>query len=537
MTTDPSETTSVLVPAGRPHPAKYSRRVLDSLQVILDGELVGRPRSAERLLVVDPFAGTGLIHTLASDSIRTIGVELEAEWAEQHDSTIVGSALELVHLFGEKNGFPYDVDVIATSPCLARDERILTSDLRWVPAGEIKVGDRLTAFEEEPLGIKANGQPNRRRWKFSEVVRSFPDRVECVRVRLEDGTSVVTTPEHPWLANRYSHSSVGARWVPSSDLMSAPFVMRQLNPWVEDRSYDAGWLAGMFDGEGSLSLGVHGAPKLVISQAFGPVTERLDEACCSLDLKLSMIERKKRLAEHHKRLGGYYIGGGFPGIMEALGRVRPVRLLRKWEQLDISTRCLQPTKVRVVSVEPCGPRDIQVIETTSGTYIGEGFLMHNCFGNRMADSHDAKDACKVCAGEGVLIDPVGVSSTCEQCDGSGLSPRNTYRAKLGRAPSEGSAAVLQWGRAYREFHREFVRQCIEVLPPGGLLAVNMKNHIREDRVMQVVEWWLAMMLAFEVDLHSVVRLDSAGNRFGSNGAARVDSEFWLCVRIPRSWSK
>src|SRR5687768_3397456 len=47
-----------------------------------------------------------------------------------------------------------------------------------------------------------------------------------------------------------------------------------------------------------------------------------------------------------------------------------------------------------------------------------------CYGNRMADHHEAKDTSK----------------------------RNTYRHRLGRMPTPGSSAVMQWGDEYREFH-------------------------------------------------------------------------------------
>jgi hypothetical protein len=156
-----------------------------------------------------------------------------------------------------------------------------------------------------------------------------------------------------------------------------------------------------------------------------------------------------------------------------------------------------------------------------------------CFGNRMADHHDAKDECKTCVGCGeVQPDVDSPPILCPDCGGTGLSRRNTYAHALGRKPSDGSAAILQWGPRYREFHREFIGSAAEVLKPGGLLAVNIKNHIRGGRVAQVVEWWLSAMLTAGLDLDRVVPIKSRGNRQGANGSARLDREFWLCVRLP-----
>jgi tRNA G10 N-methylase Trm11 len=46
--------------------------------------------------VLDPFAGTGLVHSLRMyGDYETWGVEIEPEWAEMHPRTVVGDALDL----------------------------------------------------------------------------------------------------------------------------------------------------------------------------------------------------------------------------------------------------------------------------------------------------------------------------------------------------------------------------------------------------------------------------------------------------------
>ena len=79
------------------HPAKFSDPVLAQVSKFL-------PSGA---LVLDPFAGMGLIHSLSH--VKTIGVEIEPEWASVHPNTIIGDALTLP--------FPDSTfDAIATSP-------------------------------------------------------------------------------------------------------------------------------------------------------------------------------------------------------------------------------------------------------------------------------------------------------------------------------------------------------------------------------------------------------------------------------------
>lgn len=71
------------------HPAKFSDSFLHEVQCLLEAHL---PAGG---LVLDPFAGDGGVHQLASDRYRTVGVEIQAPWALAHPGTIQGDALYL----------------------------------------------------------------------------------------------------------------------------------------------------------------------------------------------------------------------------------------------------------------------------------------------------------------------------------------------------------------------------------------------------------------------------------------------------------
>lgn len=153
-----------------------------------------------------------------------------------------------------------------------------------------------------------------------------------------------------------------------------------------------------------------------------------------------------------------------------------------------------------------------------------------CFGNRMADHHEAADVCKTCRGNGYIGATDEDRAMCPDCKGNGLTRRNTYRHVLGRELSESSAAGLQWGEKYRAFHSEAIDEWERVLVPGGLAVVNMKNHIRANREQRVVEWWLNEMIVNGWAVVEVVEVRSIGNRFGANGGARIESEAVLVMR-------
>lgn len=183
-----------------------------------------------------------------------------------------------------------------------------------------------------------------------------------------------------------------------------------------------------------------------------------------------------------------------------------------------------------------------------------------CYGNRMADSHEARDSCAGCGGTGVTISEEGCAEApwccsscgrvdctcgvlakdlaahnrrcftcrgkiCPSCGGNGLSKRYTYRHALRRPPSEGSSATMQWGGKYRGFHKRAWQEAHRVLAPGGLILVNGKNHVRDHREQHVVEWHAHCLeeVGFTV-MDPPDRLPAPGLRHGENHEARVEEE-------------
>ena len=273
------------------------------------------------------------------------------------------------------------------------------------------------------------------------------------------------------------------------------WVHKQLDVWEADRSYEAGWLAGMFDGEGSLAFGVHGAPKLIIAQVKGPTFDSVQQRVREVGIEYSVLDRTGT-PEHRQPMANLYVLGGFPSILKTLGRVRPERLIAKLDRLDIASRNVAKCqKIQVVAIEPAGIQMIQEIETSTGTYIGEGYLMHNCYGNRLSDK--------------LLRD---------------RHKRKTYASELARELHPDNGGALPWGAKYRTFHLAAWTEARRVLEPGGLFVLNIKDHIRRGVVQPVTDWHIEALegLGFRVLEH--VHIDCPGMRFGQNRDARVDYE-------------
>jgi SAM-dependent methyltransferase len=126
------------------------------------------------------------------------------------------------------------------------------------------------------------------------------------------------------------------------------------------------------------------------------------------------------------------------------------------------------------------------------------------YGNRMADHHNARDD----------------------------SRRLTYKHSLGRDLSENSGAGLQWGGPYRDLHERILTEMIRVTRPGGIVVVNISNHIRKGVEEPVSQWWLASMILMGLHFEKAIPVVTPRMRFGENHQARVDTEWVFVTRRP-----
>ena len=120
------------------------------------------------------------------------------------------------------------------------------------------------------------------------------------------------------------------------------------------------------------------------------------------------------------------------------------------------------------------------------------------YGNRMADSHVQ-----------------GVAD---------LSKRITYTHFLGRRPSPGSAATLQWGNKYRTFHIAAWKRVHDVLRPDGWLFLNVSDHIRKGVTQDVSAWHRQTCLDIGFELVGTTDVCTPRMKFGANASARPGTE-------------
>jgi hypothetical protein len=75
-----------------------------------------------------------------------------------------------------------------------------------------------------------------------------------------------------------------------------------------------------------------------------------------------------------------------------------------------------------------------------------------------------------------------------------------------------------------------------LVAPGGLMVINIKNHIRkvgDDSIeMHVAEWYLGVLTRLGLRLLSAAPVQVPDMRNGANSALRADAEFLLVFRKP-----
>lgn len=262
--------------------------------------------------------------------------------------------------------------------CVGPETRILTYDMRWVPAASLHLGDTLVGFDE--FGTEVG-----RHWRRAVVESAGKIVLPAYRVTFDDGTCVVVSAEHLWLAK--VNSGGNHVWRKTTELTQAGVeVLKPLEPWTPDTSWGAGYLAAAFEGEGSLSYLTaphsNGAFAIRFAQLDNVMLRRVKAELEARGFSYgTTIQRLNRVVS-------LTISGGLRGSMRFLGIVRPQRLIDKLSRGFGHFRCRKV--VRVVTTEFLGDTELVALGTSTRTFIAEGLASHNSYwrGRQRAEQFD-----------------------------------------------------------------------------------------------------------------------------------------------------
>ena len=166
-----------------------------------------------------------------------------------------------------------------------------------------------------------------------------------------------------------------------------------------------------------------------------------------------------------------------------------VEIEKEWAEMHNKTICGDSTTLSKMFPE----NNFDVI-CTSPTY-----------GNRMADSHNAKDGSK----------------------------RNTYTHTLGRELNRNNSGKMQWGNNYKSLHIKVYEECKKVLKDDGFFILNIKNHIRKGQEIDVFGWHLSILFELGFILIQLETLNLKGNGFGQNAKIRTGFEYVAKLKLQK----
>lgn len=267
--------------------------------------------------------------------------------------------------------------------CVTPETRVLTVDLRWVPAGDLKAGQMLIGFDEN----STTGMGAKRRLKPSRVITNIPIKRPVYKVILSDGTELRSSAEHPWLVFKSNGVSAKLLWTMTKDLKVGQAVPRFFKPWSESTSPTASYLSGIYDGEGSLCVQsvkagangyVHpnrGPYRVDFAQNEGLVLNKGVGALRALGFDASIVANKR------EECRTVFVRGGITETFRLLGTVRPVRLIDKFvkqfQEAPMLGQIPRAERLTIISVEYEGVVEVAGLQTSSKTYFAEGFGAHN----------------------------------------------------------------------------------------------------------------------------------------------------------------
>src|SRR4030042_303770 len=263
--------------------------------------------------------------------------------------------------------------------CGSPNMQILTADLEWITLRDAKEGQKIVATDEFPLK-KGKGQA--RRLRTSVIEKKCTIFETAFRLTTNDGRELVFTGEHRLLSKfrrgcKYGEGD-GERnqdslWRKVKDFKIGDKIRYIKKPWGKG-DFEDGWFGGLIDGEGH--VGIKNKKKSVfvqVTQNLGTVFDEMRLYC----------ERKgytyKEQFEHPGSKTKSILFYRMDEIFKLIGQTRPKKHIGKnwWDGRYFPGSRSGIGWAEVTKIEKLPEQEMIDLQTSTGTYIAEGFVSHN----------------------------------------------------------------------------------------------------------------------------------------------------------------
>lgn len=240
--------------------------------------------------------------------------------------------------------------------CNTPDAPIWMYDLTHKPLGEIVPGDEVMGWER---------QSSYRQFVKSVVISVNRRDAEIFEITMKSGKKIKCTSDHQWVDARKWRSKFYDGYPYSS-----PFNGMKLVQMIEPKDYSlvdqhtAGWLGGMYDGEGS---------RLGIAQSYS----HNPNVCDKIERSFGELGIEYTVGTNSGSCNIYRIVGGRQGYVDFINSCKPERdewlrsrVIGKWASLL--------REDEIVDIRSIGVGEVVSMETTSGNYVAWGYASKNC---------------------------------------------------------------------------------------------------------------------------------------------------------------
>lgn len=319
----------------------------------------------QNMLLVDDMQqrvtrATALLSAITNMGFQHLFVELQNHNIVHDNGDTDISIASALHIAAARLGLPCVIGQ-DSHYCTEMSEPLLMADLSYKPIGEVVVGDKVLGWH------RPDGKSNKVA-TAAEVTHVMHREAEAVKMTFESGATVVCTPDHNWMQygpwkagiDRWGALSVGSEAVRITMPREVPAGMER----------DAGWLGGMYDGEGS-------------RQGIAQSTTANPEVCERIEWTLEALGFNYAVQDNGAGTNVYRIKGGDSSArgvnlwVDFINIAQPTK--HHWitdRVVDRRLRAMGPD--RVVSIEPVGIKTVVSLTTTTGNYISAGLASKNC---------------------------------------------------------------------------------------------------------------------------------------------------------------
>ena len=284
--------------------------------------------------------------------------------AEYESGTVDGSGLVFSELYDHQW-------------CCPPESPIWMGDLSFKSLGEVEIGDEVIGWERPVDDVIVGGRfPGRaplKRLCVSRILAKTSRVAPIVRVVLASGRELRCTPDHRWFNALYTPSTPGrSEWIIPEVGRTLLHVIDQpqIPHGVSERI--AGWLGGIYDGEGT---GVYAAMQ---SQGANPhVVEAIGQALDLLEIPYRRSVRQESNNSHAKSpVVEFMLRNGRQGYLDFLNKAQPIKRTKLENKILNGKRFGH--KDKIISVENAGVGEVISLTTESGNYIAWGYASKNC---------------------------------------------------------------------------------------------------------------------------------------------------------------